>query len=440
VARILPAAGLLLSLTGFARAAEVTRVIAGAEGQSAVPDVSVAVSWLREDRTAVLERELQAAATGGRTALVRDLVYRQTRHLLALRADVGLFRDLGLYVSAPIVLADDRWLEFDRRADECDLLTGEGAAGASPLCVNETSSTLLRDGVLPAGPGGERYGLDAEDERPFERPSRRVFRGPTRRGLAYLGVGLQWAAMNQRRDATKPTWLLRVEPRFALGKEMGFDPAAPTANRGVNPGYHELHVATILSRRFSRFDPYLGGWFGLALAGDDSAYGRFPRGRKGFGSPQHQGGAEAGFEYVSYEDERRGHKLTVELRGTMEVRFFGLARSQLWEPLSGPGTCAATPATCRPELDTDLDGDGKPEPYPGITRSPSYGVFGGAGGLNATVARVFRLRALVGVSAEQNRFLSDGRSGVEIVDAPGRRYRVEDARSWSLYLEGAAVF
>jgi hypothetical protein len=424
---------------GVARAAEVTRVISGAEGQSAIPDVSLAVSWLREDRTAALERELQAAATGGRTARMRDLVYRQTRHLLALRADVGLFHDLSLFVSAPIVLADDRWLEFDRRAGECDQLTGGGAAGASPVCVNETTSTLLRDGILP-GAGSDSYGLDAQDERPFERPSRRVFRGPTRRGLAYVGVGLQWAIMNQRRDATKPTWLVRVEPRFSAGQEMGFDPVAPRANRGVNPGYHQLHLWTAFSRRFTRFDPYVGGWSTLARASGGSAFDRFPRGRKAFSAPQQLAGAEAGFEYVSYEDARGGHKLTVELRGAMEVRFFGLARSELWEPLSGPGTCATSTATCRPQLDTDLDGDGKPEPYSGVTRSPSYGVFGGGGGINATVARVFRLRALLGFTAEQNRFLSDGRSGLEIVDAPGRRYRVEDARSWNLFLEGAAVF
>ena len=90
--------------------------------------------------------------------------------------------------------------------------------------MNETTSTLLRDGILP-GAGTARYGLDAQHSQPFERPSSRVFRGPTRRGIEYLGVGLSWAIMNQAATTPSPTWVVRVEPRFALGKEMALRPA-----------------------------------------------------------------------------------------------------------------------------------------------------------------------------------------------------------------------
>ena len=64
----------------------------------------------------MLTRELQSAAAGGRTVRVKDLVHRQTRQVLAVRGAVGLWRDLSLFLSMPIVLADDRWLDFDRRA------------------------------------------------------------------------------------------------------------------------------------------------------------------------------------------------------------------------------------------------------------------------------------------------------------------------------------
>jgi hypothetical protein len=414
-------------------------VVSGAEGAKSVPDIDFGVSWLREDRTAVLTRELQSAAAGGRTVRVKDLVHRQTRQVLAVRGAVGLWRDLSLFLSMPIVLADDRWLDFDRRASECDNLTGEGASGASPSCVNETTSTLLRDGFLP-GFGMARYGLDSQRSQPFERPSARVFRGPTRRGIEHLGVGLSWAIMNQRRDETRPTWIVRVEPRFALGKEMGFDPLAPEANRGVNPGYHQLVLSTSFSRRFPRFDPKVAGFYAVPKALDSSPFDDFPFGEKGYSHPQHRAGAEAGFEYVGYEQPRAGHKVTFELRGTMELRFFGLARSELWEPMSGPGTCRTSPATCRPEIDRDLDGNGTPDPYPGITRSPGYGIFGGTVGVNAEIARWLRLHARGGINFEQNRFLSDGRSGIGVFDIPGRRWHVEDARTWHLLTDASVGF
>jgi hypothetical protein len=414
-------------------------VVSGAEGSKSRPDVELGVSWLREDRTAVLTRELQSAAAGGRTVRVKDLVHRQTRQLLNLRGAVGLWRDLSLFLAMPIVLADDRWLDFDRRASECDNLTGEGASGASPSCVNETTSTLLRDGVLP-GFGMARYGLDSKRSQPFDRPSPRVFQGPTRRGIEYLGVGLSWAILNQRRDDTRPTWIVRVEPRFALGKEMGFDPLEPEANRGVNPGYHQLVLATSFSKRTPRFDPQISGYYAIPKALGSSPYDDFPLGEKGFSHPQHRAGAEAGFEYVGYELPRAGHKLTFELRGTMEIRFFGLARSELWEPLSGPSSCRTSPATCRPEIDRDLDGNGAPEPYPGVTRSPSYGIFGGTAGVNAQIARWLRLRARGGIAFEQSRFLSDGRSGIALFDIPGRRWHVEDARTWHLLTDASVGF
>jgi hypothetical protein len=414
-------------------------VVSGAGPGRPVPDFDFGVTWLREDRTAVLTRELQSAAAGGRTVRVKDLVARQTRQLLAVRAAVGLWRDLSLFLSMPIVVADDRWLDFDRRASECDGLTGEGASGASPSCVNETTSTLLRDGLLP-GFGMARYGLDSKHSQPFERPSARVFQGPTRRGIEYLGVGLSWAILNQARDPSVPTWIVRVEPRFAVGKEMAFDPLAPEANRGVNPGYHQLVMSTEFSRRFTRFDPRVAAFYALPRALGSSPFDDFPLGDKGYSQPQHRAGLEAGFEYVAYEQPRAWRKVAFELRGTMELRFFGLARSELWEPLSGPGSCRTSAATCRPEIDRDLDGNGSPEPYPGITRSPSYGIFGGTAGVNAQIARWLRLRARGGIAFEQNRFLSDGRSGITVFDIPGRRWHVEDARTWHLLTDASVGF
>jgi hypothetical protein len=396
------------------------RVLSGRDGPGDLPDVRLGISWLREDRQATLSRERADQSTGGEVGRVADLRYRQIRQVIRLAAEVGLIDDLSLFVEAPLVLADDRWLHFD-----------DG--------VSSGSSTLLRDGIL-SGAGADRYGLDAKDQRPFERPDDAVFRGPTRRGLEYLAIGLSHAIMNQQRDPTRPTWVVRFEPRLALGKAMAFDPARPDANRAVNPGYHQFLLSTFFTRREGRALPHVSGFYALPRASSSSAYGRFPLGSKGYGGPQHRAGVEAGLTYEAFARPQAGHRLLLEIAAAAELRFFGVARSELWEPLSGAGSCPTTPTTCRAEVDVDLDGDGRPDPYPGLVRSPGYGLVSGRLGVALELARVVSLAAGFTLHAEQDRFLTDGRSGVESFDRPGRRFRVEDARAWQLRMDATAGF
>ncbi len=418
-----------------AHAAEATRVVSGSRSRGELFDFNLSLAWLREQKTAVIRREFQGQATGGQTGVVNDLVYQQTRNVLALRADAGIIGDVSLFFVAPLVLTDDRSLGFDRRDASCDALMG----GASSECVNDSTSTLLRDGILP-GARSAKYGWDTLHGRPFERPSEGVFQGPTRKGFEYLGLGINWAIFNQLRDDTKPTWMVRFESRFSVSQSMRFDPAQPTANTGVGLGYHQFVFSTLFSRHFGRLDPYVSGWYMAPQMTAGSPYKDFTLGTKGFGGPQHRAGTEFGIEGVIWEQPQARQRVTLELRGRYELRFFGLAHSELWEVLSGPSTCKTEPGTCRPNLDRDLNGDGLPDANPGITRTPSYGVLGGDAGINVQVGRYIRFRGLFGMSFEQDRFLTDGRSGNEAYDIPGRRFRVDDARIWSLALEGALLF
>jgi hypothetical protein len=421
---------------GGPRAAEVTRVVSGSSAKGKLFDFNLTASFFRQEREAAILREFEDQTTGGKAIVTKDLVLHETRNVLGLRADFGLIHDVGVFVSTPLVLSHDRSLAFDRSHGECKSLM---PGAASPNCVNETSSTFLRDGILP-GAGAASYGWDAAHDRRFERPSEMLFRGPTRKGLEHLGLGLQGAIMNQTRDDTKPTWMARAELRLSVGDEMGFDIDSPRANTAVGLGYHQLVLGTAFSRRFSRLDPYLGAFYNIPLVPSGSRYKRYPLGRFGFDGPQHRAGVEAGSEAVLWEDARARQRVTFELRGRLELRYFGLARGELWEPLSGSAKCPAERLACRRDLDRDLDGDGAVDPNPGLTRSPSYGVVGGEAGLNVQVGRYVRFRGLAGLEREQDRFLTDGRSGADVIDAPGRRFRVEGARSWHVYFEGGLMF
>ncbi len=418
-----------------AHAAEVTRVLSGSRAKGELFDMSLTASWLREDKTAIIKREFEAASTGGDTTVIRDLIYRQSRNLLNLRADTGLFRNISAFVVAPLVLSDDRSLSFDRRSDGCQMM---GATAFTPDCVNEVNSTFLRDGIQDKV-GGE-FGWDATHNRRFSSPSEMVFRGPTRKGLEYLSIGLGWAVFNQQTDDTKPTWIVRLESRFSVAEDMRFDREKSSANTGVGLGYHQYVLSTMFSKRFDWFDPYLGGWYMLPSTTSGSIYKQYPLGRNGFGGPQHRVGADFGVEGIIWEQPREQQRVTLELRGRLEMRSFGLAQGELWEPLSGRSTCPMDPLACRKDIDWDLNQDGKVEPSNGVTRSPSYGLFGGDAGLNVQVGRYVRFRGLFGLTWEQDRFLTDGRSGNDATDATGRRFRVEDARLWHVMLEGGLLF
>ncbi len=417
---------------GQARAAEVTRVVSGSRGVGEMFDFNLSLAWTHDQRTARVTRETEGQATGGQIRIAKELTARQTRDVLHLRADFGVYKDLSFFAVTPLVLADNRSLDFDR---------AEGCGGTSPppSCVDERNATILRDGILP-GFGMPSFGLDAEHGRAFVSPSGTVFRGPTRRGLEYLGLGASWAVFNQARDDTKPTWLVRFESRLAVAPDQRFDPIKPKSNRGVGPGYHQFVLSTIFSRRFDVLEPYLGGWYMLPYAPDGSPYKRYVLGRNAYGQPQHRAGAEFGVEARAWEDARARQRVHFELRGRMEVRFFGLAQSPLWEPLSGASTCPMERITCRAEIDRDLTRDGVPDPNPGITRSPSYGVFGGDAGVSIQIGKYARFRGLYGMTFEQDRFITDARSGNEAYDNPGRRFRVEDAQSWHLLIEGGLLF
>jgi hypothetical protein len=413
-----------------ARAAEVTRVVSGSLGPGAWVDVHLSLGWTHDSRRAAIKREIEGQATGGQIALRNDLVFRQTRDALHLRADVGVWRDLSLFLALPIVLADDRSLDFDRSA--CGF-------GAAPGCVDENNATILRDGILP-GFGAPSFGLDSPHQRPFQHPSQTVFRGPTRKGLEYLAVGASWALLNQDRDFTHPTWIVRAEARFAVGADMRFDPLHAGASTSVGPGFNQFVFSTIFSRRLWTFEPYVGGWYLLPVATSGSPVSRDVLGKGAADTPVHRAGAEFGVEAAVWDDPRSQRRITFELGGRMELRMAGLEQGPLWEPLAGSPSCPKVTTACRRDVDVDLNGDGVVDPNPGTTHTPAYGVLGGQAGLGVRAGRYLRFRGLFGLSYEQDHFLTDARSGIDVYDIPGRRFRLEDGMAWNFLVEGGLLF
>jgi hypothetical protein len=411
-----------------ARAAEVTRVVTALDENDTF-DFNLTAAWFHDAHTAAINREQQAS---GALQVVRDLKASQTTDLLDLRTDFGIFWDVGLHIDLPIVLAKSNKLSFD---------TG----------VDAGNSTFVRDGINAA----------------YDGSSSTVFQGPTRSGLQYLGVGVSWAVFNQRRDDTKPTWTLNFDADLDVFKDMRFDPANPNGNTAVGLGYHQLIWSTWISKRFRYFDPYFGASYMLPIRTNGSIYQNLGGGQTSV-NPQQVATVVIGVEQVAWESPSGDQRVTVEVRGHIQEHFAGRGMSELWEPLSGSSACNnANAAACREGIDLQYPTADTPgsslnnAAYPGVSDIEAYGSFGGDVGFNVQVGKYIRFRALGGLTFDAPHFITNASAGVdangdgrvdstkaseanpayrEALDLPGRRFRVEESRDWSLFVQGSLMF
>jgi len=435
-----------------ARAAEVTRVVSALDDDNAF-DFNVTAAWLHEAKSGFIKRESQENGGG----LVKDLQFGQTRDVLNLRMDFGILWDVGIHIEAPLVLADNRHLDFDQSAGSGCTYPGDGP---NPTCVNQNNSTILKSGILPSTPTS--WGLSSRNGQAFTSGSR-VFQGPTRSGFESLNLGITWAPFNQRRDDTRPTWTLGFDAKLDVFSDMRFDAANPGGNTAVGLGYHQFVFSTVVSKRFRYFDPYFGAWYMLPVRTNGSIYQAIDGGNQTAVNPQQRAGLLAGFEQIAWESPRADQRVTVEFRARAEQHFFGRSASEMWEALAGSSQCKATQAApdCRPGIDNNL-GDPSFSPYPGVTETQQYASFGGDLGLNVQLGKYARFRGLFGLLVDEPHYITYSGTGVDrngdgrvdsdtgspeanvlyrdAIDAPGRRFKVEGTQIWSLFLEGSLMF
>jgi hypothetical protein len=445
-----------LAIAPVARAAEVTRVVSALDDDNAF-DFNVTAAWLHEQKSGFIKHE-DASQNGG---LVKDMVFGQTRDVLNLRMDFGILWDVGIRIEAPLVLADNRHLDFDQSADSGCVYPGN-AQHAPATCVNADNSGVLQYGILPSmvDPAtGKVSSWGANQNGSQFTSGSRVFQGPTRSGFESLNLGITWAPFNQRRDDTRPTWTLSFDTKLDVFHDMRYDSSNPGANTAVGPGYHQFIWSTYISKRFRYFDPYFGAWYNLPVRTNNSIYQVVPN--ETAVNPSQRAGVVAGFEQIAWENPRADQRVTVEFRTRAEQHFAGRGMSEMWEALAGSSQCTDPANTaCRPGIDYNI-GSTTASPYPGVTEIQQYGSFGGDLGLNVQVGKFARFRGLFGLLIDEPHYITYAGTGVprngdktvntgdpnevnalyrDAIDAPGRRFKVEGTQIWSLYLEGSIMF
>ncbi|MDI1482022.1 hypothetical protein [Polyangium sp. y55x31] len=293
-------------------------------------DIAISLGFQYSTKSAKVLRETNifgpGLTSGGFTSNLMNVAQfsEQTSRLIP-RVDIGLYKDLALYLRAPIILNNSRELT--------------GLDG----------SDRVQSVVLAGAPGEQLFSLP--------------FNSPDRSGLEYLAVGLDTSAfMNQARDRTKPTLLFGVEGRFSLGTPMhACNPDAPSGqvqcahpsdiNRngqadgglegfdvsereaGVTRGTIGLEVHTLVSKRIKYLEPY-GGFSALfEFQQEDSDYGLTDLEGSLVNRPPIRGTMTLGLMIIPWENREKFGRLTFDLRVQGTYTSEGRDYSEIFDAL-----------------------------------------------------------------------------------------------------------
>lgn len=446
------------AIAGHARAAEITDV-ASAFDEDNPFDFRFRVTYDHFEKRGQIKRELEGLSpTQQSIALLKDLTYAEHRDTLSLRAEVGLFQDLMFHIELPVWLDESEEYGFDQSA-------GSGCRfppDSMPNCVNAGNSSTVADGIVPA------MGYDAQHDGAALMGSM-LFRGVRRGAVGGSGLdafdtlnfGLTWAPVNQKRDDTKPTWVLAFEPQISIGNIKAFDRARPNANHAVSEGIHRLYARTAISHRWRWVDPYMGFWYMYPIARSDSLFRDYGPSQKVKNSMQ-QGGTVFGVELVPFERPRDGHKIWIDVRGRLDGHFAGRGYSEAWELIaSSPAlACDMTQAMYNPACNTAATTNPyQGQPYTGITTIENYASLGADIAMGVQVGQHARFRTSFEYTHDQSHFITGEDIGVPttasgrvmnpnefnpayrpVVDQVGRRYKVDNMDSFNFTVYGQIQF
>jgi len=296
-----------------------------------------------------------------------------------------------------------------------------------------------------------------------------VFKGQRRSGLDQLHLGLAWSPMNQRRDDTKPTWVIGAEARIAIGKIQRFNRLDPESENGVGRGVHEIYLFTAASKQLGAIEPYVLFYWLAALGTKGGDAPGDPKGSLywdvGFGQPsnrpQQRAGTNFGFEAAIWQRPAQEQRVTLTFAGRIDSIFEGMGYSEMWEVFAYAGDATRDPSA---SLVVDRDPTGTtdaPLSHPGVTVVQNYLSFGAQLGVAGRVGPHASFHAAFELGRDQSHRLTFDDAGIEgddadqvitmgtrevnplhrpAIDLPGRRYLVDDTTTYAITVNGSVLF
>ncbi len=384
--------------------AEVTSVVDAFDKDDPF-DLNLTLGFEQSWKHAKIRRETTlnqpGLTSGGFTAQTENVAnYSQSISTLMVGADIGLWRDLAIIVRLPIILAD--------------------AQSLSDLNGSSNNPSRLQD---------------SNGQQIFKVP----FTSPTRSGVDWFSVGADWGIFNQQRDLTKPTWVIGLEGRFAVGEPMhacnataGGTPICPpngspsSANRdpGISRGMDGVAAHTIFSRRFGYVEPYTG----------INILAEFPTGNSDYGATAGlQGNLEnhpplvgtfiLGMEVIPYERREQFQRFILDFRALGTYHSEGREYTELFDALGSTssqilqnpnpgGYCAVGATGCMAPASSGPKGTSVQDPsaqkvyFTGITDQLQYASLGGRFSATWQAGEYIKFVAGVGLTYNQSHIIT----------------------------------
>ena len=474
----------------MSEAGDVVEVVDAFDEKNKDPfDLHLSLGFVQSWESAKIKRESEIGpdgqpSTAGFTHNIENIAtYKHTWSTLNLRADIGIFHDLGFFFRVPLILADDRSLD--------DL---DGSKSGVNAQFGRSSDTAT----------GQPF---------FNLP----FKSPTRSGVDYVAAGLRYSIFNQHRDSTKPTWTIELEGRFGVGEPMhacnanaSGGPQCPTPGAvtyndakgvwerngndggrspGISRGTNAVKFGTLVSNRYRYVEPYGGFWFMAEFQKRDTDMGP-SSGIDGVitNHPPIQGGFIGGLMIHPWENLENFQRFTIDLRFKATYVSQGRDYTAMFDALGSsnasslvapnPGSYTAGPLDATTGKPTSVGNFATKIPFTGVTDVEAHGIFGGQMAFIVQASKFFKFNAgfgftyvqahLVSSSDACNPDLSDrpsseaGRcrnqtqsasggtsdtvTGIPNpyhrpnIDLPGRRFRVTEDFIWDAWVSGTVMF
>jgi hypothetical protein len=324
--------------------------------------------WKRADIHRETSLNQPGLATGGFVPATENVgTFSQSQSILNLGVDIGLFRDFAITARLPLVLSDARQID--------DL----GGASKNPQRLQDPSGQQL-----------------------FTVP----FKSPTRSGVDYFALGVNWAILNQQRDSSKPTWVVGVEGRFAVGAPMhacnaagvktgAADGASRTCPDPVNPGgadrdpgisraLHAINGKMLVSRRIGYVEPYTGFDVLAEFSANNTSDFGATNGLTGslVNHPPLVGSYTLGLEVIPWERREQFQRFVADFRATGIYNSPGREYSELFDALGtsqagslrNPNPGGYTESAADPTKSV-TDPSSPPVYFRGITDQQAFGAF-----------------------------------------------------------------
>jgi hypothetical protein len=421
-------------------------------------DLNLVVGFSQSWKRASVRRETHlfqpGLSTGGFVPATENIAaYSSSMSTLLVGVDVGLYHDLALIVRLPVVL---NWTQ--------SLGDLNGSQNVAPL--------LLQD---PAG--GQLFGVP--------------FTSPPRSGVDYVSAGIDWAIYNQQRDQTKPTWVIGVEGRLAVGPALHACNANPVSgvascpdpvtgqNRdpGISRGMSSIIGKSVWSRRFGYVEPYSGFWVQADFPSGDSDFGKWNPSADLARTPPLLGSFALGLEVIPYEHREQFQRLSTDFRFKGTYHSPGRDYSELFDALGSsqavtlrtpnPAAYMANPNPGGPP--SVVDPNSEKVYFTGVTEQQAYGsltlsaaaTWQAGQYIKFTVgsALTYAQRHLVTAADSCNPNVLDAAqagpclngttgqaAGVpnpdhhDVIDLPGHRFSIDDTTIVDLYVMGIVMF